>query len=133
MKPNCCVFVIVQDFGHFGYTAYIACELHKRGYDIEYWSHESARKQCPNFATFHCLTDKQEFTDFYCYESSFHDEDITNILRMSSSINDLIKLRFTDSNPLVDISGTRENTHLLKTRLLNSDVALVVNVMCLLG
>lgn len=129
-KPNCCVFVIVQDFGHFGYTTHIAHELHMRGYDIEYWSHELGRKQCPGYAKFYSLTDKQEFTDFYCKESSFDDDDLTNILRMSGDINSLIKRRFGDTNPLVDISGTPDSIHSLKIRLLCPDVALVVNDQC---
>jgi hypothetical protein len=68
---NTCVFVIVQDYGHFAYTTHLARALHNKGYAIEYWSHKSAQSQCPHYASFHWLTDAQSFTDFYCLQSSY--------------------------------------------------------------
>ena len=66
-----CVFVIVQDYGHFAYTTHLARAMHSRGYAVEYWSHKSASAQCPEYATFHWLTDAQKFTEFYCLQSSY--------------------------------------------------------------
>ena len=69
-EKKTCVFVIVQDYGHFAYTTHLARALHEKGYAIEYWSHKSAEAQCPTYATFHWLTDAQSFTNFYCFQSS---------------------------------------------------------------
>lgn len=125
-----CVFAIVKDYGHFAYTTNIAFELHARGYAIEYWSHESARSQCPDFAQFHALTDNEMFTPFYCKESSVGDSDAENIDRMSGHINELIMNAFPNENPLLNLTGVPLLVHALKTRLLQPDISLCVNDKC---
>ena len=69
-KKKTCVFVFVQDYGHFAYTTHLAQILHDKGFAIEYWSHKSAESQCPKYASFNWLTDAQSFTNFYCLQSS---------------------------------------------------------------
>lgn len=124
-----CVFVFVQDHGHFNYTTHLAWELHQRGYNIEYWSNLSARNQCPSYASFFPLTDDQRFIKFYCAESSRGDSDSVNIDRMSQNINQLMHRDFSD-DPLVNLYGDADKVLLLKQRLLKKDVVLCVNDKC---
>mgnify|MGYP003385551578 CR=1 FL=1 len=127
-----CVFVIAQDIGHFGYTVHLAKALHAAyGCNIEYWSHASAEKQCPEFATFHSLTDDQRMISFYCRHASRFSSDEENIAFFSASINALMQQEFGDTlDPTVNMAGEAPRVLALKRRLLRPDVLLCVNDLC---
>lgn len=152
IKKHTIIFVIAQDFGHFGYTVHLARELRsKYNCNIEYWSHKSAEKQCPSFAHFHWLTDDQRMIQFYCKHASRFDTDKANIEYFSGNINALMAQEFPvgsidssahsiDSSsssssrcpdgPLVTMAGEKSRVMELKRRLLQPDVLMCVNDQC---
>lgn len=127
------VFVLPQDYGHFGYVTHIANELYRRGFCIEYWSHRSAQSQCPSFASsFNWLADDQSFIEFYCQAASQCDSDVENIRFLRANMEKMIHERFPKDKKLslTNMYGHPDRVAALKRRLLLPDVMLCVNDNC---
>jgi hypothetical protein len=58
------------------------------------------------------------------------DDDLENIVRMGTGINELLAAAFPEGNPLEGVIGDLERMNALKLRLLEPDVVLCVNDKC---
>jgi len=129
---NTVLFVIASDRGHLLYTVYIAAELHRRGYAIEYWSPTTAAAAIPAFATFHGLheagdTNFDRFTRTYCNANCYGDTYEESNAHFNEEFPNYLAAEFENPEKvLAEWQGTRESLIRMKQRVVGDDVALCI-------